>query len=442
MTSLPGLNHRAASSWQHGHQVALGGTNTFPRLLAAILAVGLLPGAAAHSQEAASSEAAIVQSVNVLQNQFLQTETLLYYVSTKAGDRYDELRLKEDFRRLWDTGFLQDLLLDVRDGAKGKIVNFVVQERRRVQIVDYRGSKAVTTSNIEDKLKEKEAQIKIDTFYDPAKARKVESIIRQMLNEKGLPFATVKHDAKNLGGAGVQVSFVIDEGAKTKVKEVLFEGNSVFSDGKLGGQMKKIKPAGLWNLSWLGGKTTYTEEKWGEDQEKIRDFYLDNGYVTATVGQPTLTYTDGGSAKKPRKWLSLKVPVTEGDQYRVGEMKFEGLTVFKEEPIKTLFKTQPGDVYRESRFKKAYEKLRDLYGSQGYFQWTGFTKRTPDPARKVVDLVISMEEDKRYYIGRIRFTGNNTTRDKVIRRAVYMNEGDVFNTEALKASIRSVNQLG
>jgi outer membrane protein insertion porin family len=206
--------------------------------------------------------------------------------------------------------------------------------------------------------------------------------------------------------------------------------------------MKKLKPAGFWNLGWLGGKSTYTEEKWGDDQEKLRDFYLDNGYVTATVGQPVLTYNDGGTAKKPRKWLTLKIPVSEGDQYKIGEVKFEGLTVFKEGPIRTLFKFQPGEVYQESKFKKAYERLRDLYGSQGYFQWTGFTKRTPDPARKVVDLVISMEEDKRYYIGRIKFAGNETTRDKVIRREIYMNEGDVFNTEALKASIRRVNQLG
>jgi outer membrane protein insertion porin family len=411
-------------------------------VLSLLLTAGGLRAQDAQGAPPAAAEGPLVQSVNILQNQFLQTETLLYYVSTKAGDRYDEFRVKEDFRRLWDTGFLDDLLLDVRDGPKGKIVNFVVRERRRVQIVDYRGSKAVTTSNIEDKLKEKDAQIKIDTFYDPAKARKVESIIKEMLDEKGLTFATVKHDAKNLGGAGVQLSFVIDEGPKARVKAINFEGNQVFTAAKLRGQMKKIKQSGFWNLSWLGGKTTYTEEKWADDQEKLRDFYLNNGYVTATVGEPTLTYADAGSKKKPAKDLTITVPVTEGDQYRVGTMKFEGLTVFKEEGVRNLFKQQPGDVYDESKFKKAYEKLRDLYGSTGYFQWTGFTKRTPDPARKVVDVVISMEEDKRYYIGRIKFTGNNTTRDKVIRREIYMNEGEVFNTEALKASIRRVNQLG
>ena len=413
-------------------------------VLGAVL-VGLGQGAA-RAQEPEPSEAApLVERVEVAQNQYLQYDTLLYYVTTKAGDRYDEQRLKEDFRRLWDTGFLSDLLLDVRDGKTGKIVTFVVQERKRVQIVDYRGAKSISTSNIEDELKKKEATLRIDSFYDPAKARRVEGIIRDMLVEKGRPFATVKHDAKTVGGAGMQVSFVVEEGPKAKVKRVEFAGNEVFSDRTLRGRMKKIKAKGFWNMSWLTGKTTYTAEKWSEDQEKLRDHYLNHGYVTATIGEPKLTYTDGKSGffkKRPVKWVHLDIPVTEGDQYRVGEMKFEGMTVFKEEHVRPLFKLKTGDVYKESRLKKGYEKLREVYGANGYFQWTPLTKRKPDAERKVVDLTLSMDEDKKYYVGRIVFTGNSSTRDKVIRREVYMNEGDIFNTEALKLSIRRINQLG
>lgn len=417
-----------------------------PRARLALL-VCLLAGSAslARAQATASPDAPVVAEVNILRNQFLQAETLLYYVTTKPGDRYDELRLRDDFRRLWETGFLDDLLLDVKDSPKGKIVTFVVQERKRVQIIDFRGSKALTNTNIEDKLKEKDAQLRIDSFYDEAKARRIEGIIREMLQEKGRPFGSVKHEAKNVGTAGVQVSFTIDDGPKSYVKEIVFSGNGVFSDGKLRGAMKKIKQRGFWNLSWIGDKSTYTEEKWSGEQERVRDFYLDRGYVTATVGQPTVTYSDGKAGffkRRPVKWMRLDIPVTEGEQYRVGEIKFEGLTVFKEAGIRPLFRLETGDVYREARIKKAYEKLRDIYGTQGYFQWTALTKRTPDPARKVVDLVISMDEDKRYYVGRIRFSGNDTTRDKVIRREVYMNEGDVFNTEALKLSIRRINQLG
>jgi outer membrane protein insertion porin family len=403
------------------------------------------------AQEPSDERPAVVESVLVTGNQMLQKETLLFYVSTKPGSRYDERQLRQDFRRLWDTGFLDDLQVEADDGPKGKVVTFRVTERKRIQIVDYRGSKELTTTNIEDELKKREAQVKIDTFYDPARARRVESIIKEMLAQKGRPFGTVKHEAKNIGGAGQQLSFVITDGPKAKIKKITFDGNTVFSDGKLRGKLKNLKEPGLFNLSWLGGKTTYTEQKWlgGDERDptgdrgRLEDFYLNHGYVTARIGQPRITYVDGKpSKKKPTKHMIIDIPVTEGEQYRMGELKFEGLTVLKEPFVRQYFKMQPGDVYNDSRFKKAYEKLRDVYGSLGYFQWTGGTQRKPDPERKVVDITVRMDEDKQYFLGRISFTGNDSTRDKVIRREIYMNEGEVFNTEALKMSIKRVNQLG
>ena len=422
------------------------------RSLAVILLLGLVSGIAAPAARAQdAAQGPVIERIEILNNQFLQRETLLYYVSSKPGDPYDERKLRDDFQRLWDTGFLDDLRIEAVDGPRGKIVSFVVTERRRIQIVDYRGTKDLTTSTIEDELKKRDAQVKIDTFYDPTKARKVESIIKEMLAAKGRPFGTVKHEAKNVGASGQQLSFVIDEGPKAKVKEIVFDGNDVFSDDTLRGKMKKVKQPGLFNLSWLGGKTTYTEEKWlgGQDDPRgergrIEDYYLNHGYVTARVGQPRISYTDkpGGNKKKPVKYMKLEIPITEGAQYKMGSLKFEGLTVLKEPFVRSLFKMNEGDVYNDSRFKKAYEKLRDVYGSLGYFQWTGGTERKPDPEKKVVDVTVKMEEDKQYFLGKLNFTGNDSTRDKVIRREIYMNEGDVFNTEALKMSIKRINQLG
>jgi len=421
-----------------------------------LLAAGLPLAPRVAAQGADPESAPKIERIEVQGLQFLKPETLLFYVSTKVGDRFDEYRLREDFRRLWDTKFLEDARVDVRDGATGKIVTFQVRERKRVQIVDYRGNKTVTNSNIEDKLKEKEATLKIDSFYDPNKARRVESIIKEMLIEKGRPFATVKHDYKPVGGAGAQVSFVIDEGPKTKLKKIEFVGNQVFSDARLARAMRELKVGHASKdlvslvtspLAW--GKGTYTEEKWSDPQKgdkgRLQDFYLNRGYVTASIGEPSITYQDGRSGflkKKPVKLMTLSIPVSEGDRYRVGEVKFEGMTVFKEEAIRPLLKLKAGDVYKESRFKKTYDKLRDAYGGQGYFQWTVATDRKPDPEKKLVDVTIRMDEDKRYFISRIHFLGNDTTHDKVIRREIYMNEGDVFNTEALKLSIRRINQLG
>ncbi len=216
--------------------------------------------------------------------------------------------------------------------------------------------------------------------------------------------------------------------------------------------MKKLKSAGFWNLSWLGGKSTYTLDKWNGDQDdphgdhgRVEELYLANGYVLSRIGQPRVSYFDGRAGfirKKPVKWVRLEIPVTEGEQYRVGEIKLEGLKVFKEAFVRPMFKLQTGDIYDDTRLKKGYEKLRDVYGRLGYFQFTGGTKRTTDTERKVVDVTLALEEDKQYFVGKLEFKGNNSSRDKVIRREIFMNEGDVFDTEALKVSVRRINQLG
>ena len=411
-----------------------------------LLALTAGVSAAVAAQDAPAARPVIVERVDVRGNQYLPKDTILYYVSTKPGSVYNEDIIRADFRRLWDAGFLENMSVEESDTPSGnKALLFTVSERKRVQIVDFRGSKALTKTSIEDKLKEKEATLKLDTFYDPSKARRAEDVIREMLREKGRLFGTVKHEAKVIGGSGEQVTFTIDDGPKTKIKSITFENNTVFSDGRLRGKMKKLKQGGFWNLSWLSGKTTYNEEKWGEDQELLRDHYLNAGYVTASIGEPKITYVDGKSGlfkKKPVKWMMLDIPVSEGDPYRVGTVTFEGMKLFKPELVLPIFKVQEGEIYSEKKLKKGFEKLRDAYGAQGYFQYTGFTKRTPNRDKKTVDLALEINEDKQYFVGKINFVGNESTRDKVIRREVYLTEGDVFNTELLKLSIRRINQLG
>src|SRR5262249_16482974 len=148
------------------------------------------------------------------------------------------------------------------------------------------------------------------------------------------------HDAKPLGGAGEQISFVINDGPKARVEKIDFVGNSVFSDGKLCGQMKKVKPSGFWNLSWLGGKPTWTQDKWSGpegDQKRLEDLYLNHGYVTASIGEPKVSYITEKGGKKPTRGIKVEIPVSEGDPYRVGQVKFEGMTVFKPELIRPIF---------------------------------------------------------------------------------------------------------
>jgi outer membrane protein insertion porin family len=416
-----------------------------------ILCSAVIAGPAAEAMDPPNSGAApsdggaLVEAVRVELNRWLPAETYLHYISTKPGDRYDELRLRDDFRHLWQTGLLDDLLLDVSDGRLGKVLTFRVSERKRIGTIDYRGSGAVTKSGIEDKLKEKEIEFKTGSLFDLLAVKRVEGLIRGMLQDAGHPFATVRHEVKAFGTGSVQVSFVLSEGVRARVREIAFLGNRAFSDATLRRQLVKIGERRFWNLSWLRGTTTFTEQRWREAAEHLRDFYLDHGYVEASIGEPVVTYYDGepGLLKhRVAKGIRLEIPVDEGLPYRVGALRVEGLTVFKEASVRSLLKLRAGQTYRDSRIKKGYEKLRDLYGTYGYFNWTPLTKRDVDHQKGLVDVTLEMQEEKRYYVGRIRFVGNTSTQDRVLRREVYLNEGGVFDTEALKLSIKRINQLG
>src|SRR5438094_1927308 len=244
----------------------------------------------------------------------IEAQTYVYYIQLKASrpsegvwvpwDDKSEKIVLDDFKRLWGTNFLDNLFINVEDykfpnGTIGKIVTYNMEERQRVKIVDYVGSKKIETSKIDEKLKEANAQIRLDTFIDPSLVRKVAGIVRDMLREKGFQFADVKPEIAEMPGGPklVHLTFHLDEGPKVKIRRIDFVGNKAFSDGKLKKQMKENRERPemqdafhlpMWFMSILGDKGTYQEPKFDDDAEKIVEFYRDHGYIKANVGVPEL----------------------------------------------------------------------------------------------------------------------------------------------------------
>jgi outer membrane protein insertion porin family len=385
-----------------------------------------------------------IESIEIRGNTVVDSATYLFHLSQKVGDPYDRQAALADFHRLWETGFLDDLSLEVTDGERGKIVTYVVVERPRVKEIEYVGSKELSASEIGDKLTEEKSEIPVDSFYDPAKVVKAENIIRALLIDKGRTDGSVTSRIEPIEGGGVKVVFDIKDEQKIRIKTVNFVGAENFDDWRLRWSMKKTRESHV--LGALMGGSTYTEEQYGEDIEKVREVYLNNGYVDVSFGPPEMDYEDGYSRflfwKSPKRWLNLTIPVSEGKQYRVKDIKVEGATVFPAEFIRFYFKLQPGEVYDESKITKGIETLRELYGSRGFVQFTGFPIKRPVPETNEVEVTVNLNEDKQYFVNRIEFKGNTTTRDKVIRREMWLNEQDVMNMELLKMSIRRINQLG
>ncbi len=243
-----------------------------------------------------------------------------------------------------------------------------------------------------------------------------------------------------------------------KIRDIDFTGNEAVGDGKLKRKMKENKEQ--FAFSFITGRGTYLQDKFEEDADKLIEYYRDRGYITARIGQPEVkTLEDAPDGKK--RFVELRVPVTEGRRYRVGNFTFEGNTVVKAEGLRPLFKLKEGEYYAEKNIRKGLEKAREVYGSGGYFEFTGFPDLSPRDQPKegeaadaaaapapdpnvpaVVDVTMRMQEGKQYFVNRITFVGNSTTRDNVIRREIRLYENGVFNTEALKFSVKRLNQLG
>jgi outer membrane protein insertion porin family len=442
----------------------------------------------------------------------IEPETYLYYIQLKPSRPSQdtwvpwnddaEKTILEDFKRLWGTNFLDNLSVDVTDytfpnGAVGKLIAYNMEERQRVKIVDYVGTRKLEQTKIDEKLKEESAQIRLDSFIDPGSVKKVKGIIQEMLAEKGFEYATVTPEIKPIPGGPklVNLTFHIKEGPQVKIDSVDFVGNQKVSEWALKRQMKNNK-AQWWPLSWFTwmlGHGTFQEAKYEEDAEKVQSYYRDHGYIAARVGDHELKILEDSTDRRTR-WVQLRIPVSEGDRYKVGKLTFADNKVVKSEALTALFaKLRPGAWYSDKAVRKGLEKAKEVYGAGGYFEFTGYPDLQPhnptgtesdakpaegqpatapaetaapadsakageaakpadaeakpaDAAARrgeapMVDVVMRMQEGKQYFVNRIIFVGNSTTRDTVVRREMRLVENGIFNTEALKYSIKRINQL-
>ena len=401
----------------------------------------------------------------------VEFQTYLYYMQSDdlssrpaqgqwtPFDETIERVLLEDFQALWDTDFLNDLSIEIVDepyanGVAGKRAVFRMEERERVRIVTFEGSDEFDRSEIDDALNQTGIELRLDSRIGPRIVRRTEGLLREMFAEKGYQFAEVSHEITPVAGGPkiVRLTFYIDEGPKVRVADISFVGNDKMSARSLKRQMKNTREP--WLFSFITGRGTYRPFGYEQDAVALEAHYRNNGYIYATVGNPELEYLDVSENGKTRP-VRLRIPVTEGERFRIGTVDFEGQEVVRLEAIERIFSDlRPGEYYSEERVRLGFEVAKEAYGSVGYYEMTFFptlaprTEPQPDglPTRidgdPVVDVTLHFQEGEQYFINRINFVGNNTTHDEVIRREINMVERGVFNTEALKYSVRRLNQLG
>ncbi len=220
--------------------------------------------------------------------------------------------------------------------------------------------------------------------------------------------------------------------------------------------MKNLHPLGIPDSIFFEElfPKTYDSAKLEEDKERIRDAYQKEGYFTAKALDETLKLRDVGGANggwhlplikenKPGKVEDITIPVEEGQRYYLAKIDFEGVKLFRStEFLARLFQMQEGTVFSTDKLRNGLKNLTKVYSQFGYIDYVAEPQIDIVPNSNRINLTLTADEGKQFFVRRIDFTGNTTTRDKVIRRQILIDEGDVYNSTLWDASILRLNQLG
>ncbi len=384
-------------------------------------------------------------------------DTLRAMIFSKSGDVYNADTLRRDFMALWNTNRFDDIKLETEKGDRGGvIVRFVVTERPVIRDIKYEGAKAVSTSDILDRFKERKVGLTVESMYDPNVVNRAAVVLKELEAEHGHQFATVNPELRRIPPSSLEIVFTVVEGPKIKVGKIMILGNEAFTQRDVVRAMKNLHPLGIPYSIFLEDlfPKTFDAAKLEEDKERIRDAYQKQGYFTAKALDQTLKIRDVGGANggfhipllkenKPGKVEDITIPVEEGQRYHLARIDFEGVKLFRSsEFLGRLFQMQPGDVFSTEKLRSGLKNLTKVYSQFGYIDYVAEPQIDIVPNSNKINLTLNADEGKQFFVRRIDFTGNTTTRDKVIRREILIDEGDVYNSTLWDASILRLNQLG
>jgi len=395
----------------------------------------------------------VITEIVINGNRRIPAETIRARIFTRPGDVYDQAAMERDFNSLWNTGYFEDIRFEREQTPKGWRIHIYVKERPTIREIDYVGLNSVSKSDVLDRFKDRKVGLSPESQYDPTKVKKAEVTIKDLLSEHGRQFATVRTEVRPIPPAAVSVTFVVKEGPKVKVGKIRFEGNKNVKRRTLRRAMKNLRPIGIPHSIFLESlfSKTYDATKLEEDTERVRAEFQNRGYFKVLVQDPKTEIHDTGHAgfhipllmKGPGKAVDITMPIEEGDRYRLGSITFKNnKAVPNVKALRSLFPIKDGDIFDRSKIAKGLENLRSAYGELGYINFTSIPNTSFNEDKKLVLLDIDVDEGKQFNVRRIEFSGNTTTRDKVIRREIALEEGQVYNERLWKLSLLRLNQLG
>ena len=375
---------------------------------------------------ASAQGTATFSRIDVSGNQRIEADTIRVYAGIEPGAPVTPEDLNLAVRRLYDSGLFESV--DVMPEA-GRLV-ITVSENPTINQIAFEGN-----SSLKDEVLLEAIQLRPRLAYSVAQAEQDAQAIIDAYRQAGRYAAQVNPVIIRQSDNRVDLVFEVFEGRVTQIQRINFVGNEVFSDRAL----RRVIESGQANwLSFLFGNVSYDADRLEVDKERLRQFYLERGYVDFEV--------DSASSEllRERNGFFLNFTLTEGARYDFGKMSVSsataGLNAQDFQPLLSTVTT--GDVYNVKQVNRVIERMTYQAGQQGYAFVEIRPQVTKNPQTKTVDINFELVEGPRVFVERIDITGNNRTLDRVIRRQFNVVEGDAFNSREVREAEDRIKALG
>ncbi len=369
-----------------------------------------------------------ITRIDIEGNRKIDTGTIRQKIHNKVGDPFSQSAISSDLKSLYQTGYFDQIRVYARGFEGGVALTFVVTERPTVEKISFVGNNNQSDADLRKKL-----TILPASFYDGYEVHQNVRRIEELYRKSGYYNASVVPVTRRISNRKVELIFLISEGTVTHITKVSFSGNKAYPASVL---QKKIKTKPYnWLTSWWTDSGIYKKSQTDEDIQRLRDFYLNHGYINIAVGEPKRIFHNH------RKSMEIKFPLTEGDQFRIDHVGVSGNTLFSKKKVLEVVKTKSGEVFSRKRLQKDINNLTRKYGHKGYAFAIVTPQIVPNIRRKTVNLTFLITEGGLVHIRKINIAGNELTGDKVIRRVLGVQEAGIMDTQALQDSYRNLNNL-